>query len=86
MGGGASSVSRLRKSLVIRAYNMRKRDDTFDDQFRKYAFKKEDGTHCISVKDIRLCLQLESGEYSWVDDLFIHSFGAAVCLNHLLIS
>ena len=47
MGSGASTdsscnaVLRLRKALVIRAYNLRQKDETLYDQFRKYAHQKQ---------------------------------------------
>lgn len=40
MGSGVSSLVRLRKALVIRAYNLRGADQTIEEQFDKYAFRK----------------------------------------------
>jgi len=40
MGGGASSLIRLRKALVIRAYNLRKAELTLDEQFRPHAIRQ----------------------------------------------
>ncbi len=39
MGGGASTLIRLRKALVMRAYNLRNGAQTFDEQFRQYAYR-----------------------------------------------
>ena len=39
MGGGASSLIRLRKALVIRAYNLRSAEQTLDEQFRPLTFR-----------------------------------------------
>jgi hypothetical protein len=40
MGAGASAAgnTRLRKAIIMRAYNTRQADETLEDQFRKYAF------------------------------------------------
>ncbi len=40
MGSGVSSMLRLRKTLVIRAYNLRGKDETVEEQFSKYAYPK----------------------------------------------
>lgn len=45
MGGGVSvtAQTRLRKAVVIKAYNTRQAgDDTFQEQFQKYAYRKVD--------------------------------------------
>ena len=40
MGAGASSMNRLRKAILMRAYNVRNSDETLEEQFRKYAYRK----------------------------------------------
>jgi hypothetical protein len=57
---------------------MRNPGETFEEQFRKYAFKGDDDLYYIGIEDIRRCLGLDQKEYCWVDDLFVHSFGAKV--------
>ena len=39
MGAGASSLNRLRKAVLMRAYNVRQSDETLEEQFRKYAYR-----------------------------------------------
>jgi len=39
MGGGASSLIRLRKALVMRAYNLRNSQQTLDEQFRPFSYR-----------------------------------------------
>jgi hypothetical protein len=78
MGGGVSSLSRLRKAIVIRAYNLRKPDETLDDQFRRFAVRDVDGVLYISFDNIKRCLLMETKEYDWVDMFLQHSFGTEV--------
>jgi hypothetical protein len=40
MGAGASSMNRLRKALLMRAYNIRNSDETLEEQFRKHAYRE----------------------------------------------
>jgi hypothetical protein len=40
MGAGVSSINRLRKAIVLRAYNTREENETLEDQFRKHTYKK----------------------------------------------
>lgn len=77
MGSGSSSLPRLRKALIIRAYNVRKEDETLDELFREYAHWKDNLLY-ISYNDIRKCLRIESGEYAWIDTLFYSMFGGMV--------
>jgi hypothetical protein len=76
MGSGASSLVRLRKAILIRAYNLRKPDETLDDQFRKYSYRNGENQICISISDIKQCLCMEPGEYLWIEDLFRHTSGS----------
>jgi len=78
MGGGASSLIRLRKAIIIRSYNLRKPDETVDQQFRRFAVRGEDGVMIISLHNIRNCLEMESKEYDWIDHLFLRIFGGQV--------
>jgi hypothetical protein len=73
-----SSLSRLRKAVVIRAYNLRKPDETLDDQFRRFAVRDVDGVLYISFDNIKRCLLMETKEYDWVDKFLQHSFGTEV--------
>lgn len=79
MGSGVSTLARLRKSLVIKAYNLRSEGQTLDQQFREYAFRKPgesstgstgSTTYYITFSDVKKCLQLNNSSNSWVDDLF----------------
>ncbi len=72
MGSGASSLLRLRKALLIRAYNLRSADETIDDQFRKFSYRNADKQLCIAISDIKRCLNMEPGEYLWIEDIFGH--------------
>lgn len=78
MGGGASTLIRLRKAIVIRSYNLREPDQTLDQQFRRFAVQGSDGKQYITVENIRSCLRMESKEYEWIDYLFQHTFGGRV--------
>lgn len=40
MGAGVSSMNRLRKALVMRAYNLRDSEETLEEYFKKYTYKK----------------------------------------------
>ena len=80
MGSGASSLNRIRKAIVIRAYNLRKPDETWEDQFRRFATRDADGVLQISVRNIKSCLMMESKDYDWVDAFFQHTFGDQVCM------
>lgn len=75
MGSGASSLARVRKALIIRAYNLRKNDETLDEQFRKFSYRNPAGQLCISLNDVKNCLDIEPGEYTWIEKLFCHSLG-----------
>lgn len=78
MGAGASSLNRLRKAVVIRAYNLREPDATVDDQFRRFAVRAADNSLYITISNVRKCLGMESKEHEWVDDLLHHAFGTQV--------
>jgi hypothetical protein len=62
MGSGVSTSStvRVRKSIIIRAYNLRKADETIDEQFSIYA-KRYDNKLMIKLEDIKACLKIEDG-------------------------
>ena len=78
MGAGASSLGRLRKAIVIRSYNLRKPNETVDEQFRKFARRGEDNVLYITMDDVRKCLGMEAKEYEWIENLFQHTFGGQV--------
>ena len=83
MGSGVSSSStmRLRKAIVIRAYNLRKADETLDEQFRVYAKRdpSQDNKLTITLQDVKKCLHLDD-EALWasVEELFHHCVGVTV--------
>ena len=49
MGGGASSLNRLRKTLLLRAYNLRSEDMTLEEQFSPFAYAIVTYNTCICV-------------------------------------
>ena len=79
MGGGVSSLSRLRKAVVIRAYNLRTLEETVDTQFRQYATRGTDGALHISIDAVKRCLKMDTKEYEWVNQLFQLMIGGEVC-------
>lgn len=72
MGAGASSqtspssLNRLRKALIMRAYNIRKSDETLDELFKPQAYRSSSGLY-ISVSSVKKIL---SENAPWVDLLF----------------
>jgi hypothetical protein len=80
MGAGASTLNRLRKAIVIRAYNLRKPNETIEEQFRPHAFRGENNALCIGVDSIRICLNMDSKEFEWIEHFFQHAFGGKVFL------
>jgi hypothetical protein len=75
MGVGVSSL-RLRKAVVLRAYNLRDGDQTLEEQFRKYAFRGDDGRLWIKLSDIKNGLSFT--ELSWADDMMKRVLGDSV--------
>lgn len=64
----ASSLNRLRKALVMRAYNIRKSDETLDELFRPHAYRSPSiSGYYISVSSVKKIL---SENAPWVDLLF----------------
>lgn len=81
MGSGVSSSStvRLRKAIVIRAYNLRKSDETLDEQFRPYAKRDHSNKLTITLGDVKKCLQLDDGAlWTSIEELFSHCMGISV--------
>lgn len=73
MGQGISSL-RLRKAIVIRAYNLRSGDETLEEQFKSFAFPSgDDGRLHISLLDIKACLCF--AEISWADEMIKRLIG-----------
>jgi hypothetical protein len=71
MGGGVSSsanrVLRLRKSIVIRAYNVRPSlETTLDEQFKREVTRIANGDQIISLDSIRVTLKLGVAESLWL--------------------
>jgi hypothetical protein len=83
MGSGASTASsfRLRKALVIRAYNIRRQElkenakscITLDEQFRPYAYLATSNSSSkvwmISIDSIRKYLNMDSTSTLWMESL-----------------
>jgi hypothetical protein len=40
MGAGVSTVNRLRKAIILRAYNIRDKNETLEEQFKRHTYKK----------------------------------------------
>jgi hypothetical protein len=62
MGAGVSSMTRLRKTLVMRAYNLRDEGQTLEDFFKEYSyckvrndFLRSDELHLISHHRMDSC-------------------------------
>ena len=75
MGVGVSSL-RLRKAVVLRAYNLRQGDETLEEQFRKYAFRGVDGRLYISLIEVKECLRF--AELTWADEMLKRLMGESV--------
>lgn len=77
MGSGASSQnSRLRKAIVIKAYNCRQSEETFQEQFKKYAYRKNAKSKLyISLAKVKVALGLDA---SWADSLFKNTIGEVI--------
>lgn len=69
MGAGASSLPRLRKALLIRAYNLRDKDQSLVDQFIPFAFRGPDMQMYILPSQIQNALRMTSPDYAWLEDL-----------------
>jgi hypothetical protein len=54
MGAGASSMNRLRKALVMRAYNLRDPGQTLEDFFKAYTYRKVCCLHCLLTDSLHL--------------------------------
>jgi len=66
MGGGASSLARLRKVLLIRAYNSRPKDQTVSEQFAQFRRINAQGDAVLTREDIKQAVGLTA---PWFDDL-----------------
>lgn len=69
MGSGVSSLARLRKAVLIRAYNLRSADETLIDQFMPYAYQKEGKGMFIAIYQIKKCLKMDTPEYKWIEEV-----------------
>ena len=83
MGSGVSSSStlRLRKAIVIRAYNLRKANESLDDQFRSFAKRDYSNGNKLSITlgEVKECLELDDGPlWTSVQELFHHCMGISV--------
>ena len=85
MGGGisASSVNRLRKTILIRAYNLRQKDETLDEQFRCHSTRSSTSSSgkvsMLMLPDVKKVLQLEDGAlWASIEELLCHCAGNQV--------
>jgi len=69
MGGGTSTLNRVRNSLVIRAYNTRERNMTVREQFASFCDDSKNGK-VLTLNKIKECLQLE-GSCEWLHQLLL---------------
>lgn len=69
MGAGASSLPRVRKALLIRAYNIRAPDQTLLDQFIPHAFRGPDMQMYIFPSQVQKCLDMNKADYAWLEEL-----------------
>jgi len=71
MGGGSSSLHRLRKILIIRAYNSRPEGITLEEQFLKFTEVDQKGQRVLTVSAIKQALGLKPNDKSalWLDEL-----------------
>lgn len=69
MGSGASTLNRLRKAIIIRAYNLRPEDQSLMEQFLPFTYQKEGQGLYITLANVKKCLSLDSGDYQWMVDL-----------------
>jgi len=60
MGVGVSSL-RLRKALVIRAYNLRAGDETLEEQFREFSHIGAEGKMYLCLDDVKRYLGFVDG-------------------------
>jgi hypothetical protein len=86
------TVTRLRKALLIRAYNKRSKNPSItsvEEQFRIFAHRNQKQVLCITVERIKQCLGFTESSSSnnskhsnegssWVDELFKHTLGDTV--------
>eukprot|EP00981_Chlorochromonas_danica_P000668 scaffold146_cov171-Ochromonas_danica.AAC.17 len=78
MGSGASSIARVRKALLIRAYNLRPPDQNLLQFFLSHAFRGSDRQMYIKPSQIKLCLGMNNDSYFWLDDLLITIFPSSI--------
>ena len=86
MGSGVSTLNRLRKALVIRAYNLRPSDQTLIEQFLPFSFQKDSQGLYITIENIKKCLKLDNGEYRWIEELLDALFSQSSTSNPAKVS
>mmetsp|Transcript_26619 Transcript_26619/g.34974 ORF Transcript_26619/g.34974 Transcript_26619/m.34974 type:complete len:684 (+) Transcript_26619:96-2147(+) len=86
MGGGSSSLHRLRKILVIRAYNARGNGVTLEEHFAKFTEKDESGKKVLPVSAVKQALGLKPTDKSavWLDDFMTTYFTGPVGSQNVL--
>jgi hypothetical protein len=75
MGVGVSSL-RLRKALILRSYNLRKEDQTMEEQFSHLGERGEDGEYYISLDGVKDYLGF--GESSQVEGTYRRLLGGSL--------
>jgi hypothetical protein len=72
MGSGVSTLTRLRKAVLLKAYNLRSSpDQSLMEQFLPFTYQK-DGTKgglYISIRNIKKCLKMDTPEYKWIEEV-----------------
>lgn len=76
MGAGASSLPRLRKALLMKAYNSRKQEDlSLFEQFLPFAHQKDDSAYYIYIAQVKVCLGIENNkDYAFLDEVLYNLF------------
>ncbi len=69
MGAGASTLPRIRKAILMRAYNVRPAEQTLLEQFVPFAYREADHQMYILPSQIKKCLDMNKPDYYWFDEL-----------------
>lgn len=83
MGVGVSSL-RLRKALILRAYNLRDEDQTLAEQFAHLGERAEDGVYYIPLDDVKDYLGF--GESSQVEGTYRRLLGGSLLGTRVLFT
>jgi hypothetical protein len=72
MGSGVSTLTRLRKAVLLKAYNLRSSpDQSLMEQFLPFTYQKDGGKGglYISIRNIKKCLKMDTPEYKWIEEV-----------------